>query len=293
MIERGKALCKKVLNRLKHYLIKIVCLVNKSALKPYQQETLKHQPIFIIGAPRTGSTILYQALTNYYELSYIDNCVDRWHQNLFYGFKKSYKKFGNSPHNNFQAKFGSTSLFSEHGPAECGGFWYRWLPKERHFIDFNEVPPKAKLALYSEVCAVTNYFDKPIIFKNLNAGQRLRFIKEVFPKAKFIYIRRDHKKVSASIIRARRANNVPGNLIWSIKPKGFEALQLLPEKEMVDMQIQKLEGQIEKDLHLFEDVIELNFNELSEEKIKQLGTFLGIPRRDGGNLPSFHKDNNG
>ena len=30
-------------------------------------------PIFIIGAPRTGSTILYQGLTNQADVLYIDN----------------------------------------------------------------------------------------------------------------------------------------------------------------------------------------------------------------------------
>jgi hypothetical protein len=29
----------------------------------------------MIGAPRTGSTILYQSLTNYFDLLYIDNLV--------------------------------------------------------------------------------------------------------------------------------------------------------------------------------------------------------------------------
>jgi len=258
--------------------------------KRFEKEELKYQPIFIIGAPRTGSTILYQALTNYYDVSYIDNCVDKYHFNLLYGFKKSYKKFSNEPHNVFNAEFGSTSKFSEHAPSECGGFWYRWLPKDRHFVDAHEISQKSKKQLYAEVCAVTNCFDKPVMFKNLNAGQRLRFIKEVFPEARFIYIKRDHEKIKNSIMNARIANNVSPNEIWSVKPQRFDDLLSLSESEMVSQQIIRLESQIEQDSKLFDQFYTVHFNDFSEEFVLKLGHELQLATRNNSSLPAFNKD---
>ena len=284
----------KIIRKIKAMIFRLTSCVYlfkyRKDLNYYRYEKLKHQPIFIIGAPRTGSTILYQALTNYYDVSYIDNCVDKWHRNLFYGFKESYKKFSNNPHNTFKAEFGSTSNFSEHAPSECGSFWYRWLPKDRHFVDANEICKKSKEQLYTEVCAVTNYFDKPLMFKNLNAGQRLRFIKEVFPDARFIYIKRDHEKVKNSILKAREKNNIEKGTIWSVKPKKYDDLLILSNSDMVSQQILRIENQIEQDSNLFDEFYTVKFNDFSKVFIRELGNKLKITERDGSSLPIFKKD---
>ena len=56
---------------MKFFIIKFFSLISpviniweKKYLNLYGNQKLKHQPIFIIGAPRTGSTIFYQTLTN-------------------------------------------------------------------------------------------------------------------------------------------------------------------------------------------------------------------------------------
>ncbi|WP_375321584.1 sulfotransferase [Aliivibrio logei] len=284
LVIKSKLIIRRLLNE-------VLGLAYMKEYEKYGKEKLNHQPIFIIGAPRTGSTILYQALTNYYDVSYIDNCVDKWHRNLFYGFKKSHKNFGNKPHNVFKAEFGSTSKFSEHAPSECGGFWYRWLPKDRHFVDANEISQKSKEQLYAEVCAVTNYFDKPLMFKNLNVGQRLRFIKEVFPDARFIYIKRSHENVIESILKGRKKLGIKKNKWWGIKPRSYLDLLHLDEYEMVSEGIKKIEEQIEKDLNLFDIKITLHYDNLSDRGMFDLGELFNLNQRDGKpSLPKFRKD---
>ncbi len=73
----------------------------KNKIEKYGNQPLKHPPIFIIGAPRTGSTILYQTLTNKLDILYIDNLVDKFHRNLFFGFWLSSKLYKHKPHNCF------------------------------------------------------------------------------------------------------------------------------------------------------------------------------------------------
>lgn len=279
-----------ILKLLLYFINKAVKFFYTSKLKKYENKKIRHQPIFIIGAPRTGSTIFYQAMSNYFDVSYIDNCADYWYKNLFFGFVRSYNKFGNKPHNIFKSEYGTTNNYSEHAPSECGNFWYRWLPSNRHFVDFNEVSEKSKLELYSEVCAITNYFDKPLLFKNLNAGQRLRFLKEVFPKARFIFIRRDHEKVKSSILEARKKNNIDTGKIWSVMPREYEDLTTLSESDMVSYQINRLEKQILQDSHLFDEFYTIHFNDFSQQSILDLGDKLNIKTRKGGVLPIFNKD---
>ena len=249
-------------------------------------------PVFIVGAPRTGSTVLYQALTNAYNLAYIDNTTCRWHRNLRFGMWLSNRKYGDSPHNNFKADHGNTQRFGGHAPSECGGFWYRWLPRDRHFIDYQDITLRMIEELRAEVFGVINYLEKPLLFKNLNAGQRLRLIHRAFPSAKIIFIRRDPRFVIRSLLDARRKVGVkPGNW-WSIMPPNVLELLSLPEPEMCAAQVYFVEKQIEEDLALFpaENIREIHYRDLQASVIQDLARWIGVHVRPGGALPKFFED---
>jgi len=252
-----------------------------------------YAPIFIIGAPRTGSTILYQALTNAYQFAYIDNTACTWHRNLRFGLWLSHKIYGYKPHNNFKAEHGNTRKFGGHAPSECGKFWYRWLPKDRHFIDHNEVTPKMLAEIREEVLGASAYLQRPILFKNLNTGQRLRLIHRAFPDAKIIFVRRDPRYVTRSILKARRKVGTAGGQWWSIMPPNVEALRKLPEGEMCAAQAYYLERQIEEDLTLFpkENLQEIHYQDFDQELIRCLGGWAGVQRRVGASMPEFQHDN--
>jgi len=156
-------------------------------------------------------------------------------------------------------------MYGMHAPSECGQFWYRWLPKEHHFIDYDEISEEMVNQIKNEVSAVINYFDKPIIFKNLNIGQRLRLIRKCFPNAKFLYIKRNPFFVVQSILKARTKKNIIQDQIWSIRPPNYKSLLSLDEVSMVTAQVYYLEKQIEKDLSLFskKNVFTFNFESMT------------------------------
>ncbi|RAH38219.1 sulfotransferase [Halomonas sp. SL1] len=252
----------------------------------------KHQPVFIIGAPRTGSTILCQALTNAYQFAYIDNTACTWHRNLRFGLWLSHKKYGDNPHNNFKAEYGNTRKFGGHAPSECGGFWYRWLPKDRHFIDHDEVTSEMVNEIREEVLGASTYLRRPILFKNLNAGQRLRLIHRAFPNARIVFVRRDPRFVIHSILKARKKVGVEEGLWWSIMPPNVEELRQLPEDEMCAAQVYYIEKQIEEDLGLFpkKNVKEVHYQNFDQALIHRLGEWCGVSAREGGKMPGFHRD---
>lgn len=250
------------------------------------------QPVFIVGAPRTGSTILYQALTNISRVSYIDNNACKWCRNLRFGLWLSEKKYGDAPHNNFKSEHGNTNKFGQHAPSECGSFWYRWLPKDRHFVDYSDTTERMIEQMRCEVLGASHYLKRPLVFKNLNAGQRLRLIYKAFPDAKIIFVRRDPRFVARSIINARHKLGVTAGQWWSIMPKNVTELLKLPENEMCVAQVFYLEKQIEEDLALFSEknVREVHYQEFNESLIHELGKWIGVPLRDDGEVPTFHKD---
>lgn len=268
------------------FISPILKIWEKKYIKQFADMPLKHQPIFIIGAPRTGSTILYQTITNQFDVLYIDNLVSKFYRNLFFGFWLSNKIFKQKAHNCFKSEFGDTAQYGLRAPSECGEFWYRWLPKDRHFIDYEDFDDDMVKEIRSEISAAINFFDKPIVFKNLNAGQRLRLIKACFPNAKFIFIKREPIYTAQSILKARYKQNIQSDILWGIMPYNYNYIVAIKDiyKKIV-MQIFYLEKQITKDKSLFvnENFLQLNYMQLENDlKINSLmlKKFIGVGERD-------------
>lgn len=257
------------------FFIKIVFLLvspiikiwEKKYFNKYGNQPLSHVPVFIIGAPRTGSTILYQSITNQLDVLYIDNLVCRLNRNFFFGFWLSNIFFKQKAHNSFKSNHGDTSKSGFHAPSECGDFWYRWLPKDRHFIDYSDITEEMIREIRIEIASVINYFGKPIIFKNLNAGQRLRLIKKCFPEAKFIFVNREPIYTSQSILKAKRKLKICDNTFWSVKPKNYLELEKLKSYEQIVGQIFYLEKQINDDSKLYskDSFLKINYQGLEKE----------------------------
>lgn len=252
----------------------------------------KSEFVFIVGAPRTGSTILYQALTNCYEVKYIDNLAASWFKYLPFGMWLSHKKYGFNSHNNYMANHGGTTDFGEHAPSECGEFWYRWFSEEEHYINVNTVSERKVLEIKNELLKAAGPYPVPFIFKNLNMGQRLSVVKKIFPSAKIIFIRRDPRFVVNSIINARKSAGASVNEWWSIKPYNYKHLLKLDEVERCAAQVFYLEKQIIKDLELFEEanVKIVKNNELDENVIDDLARWIGIDKKNSTFFPVFRKD---
>jgi len=243
----------KIINNSVKYLNPIINIWEQGKLEQYSQSKPKHPPIFIIGAPRTGSTILYQALTNYYNVSYIDNLTCLFHRNLFFGMYLSNKIYKNKSHNCFKSVHGNTMKTGGlHAPSECGEFWYRWLPRDHHFIDYDEITDDMVEDIRKNIFAILNYYNRLFVFKNMNAGQRLRLIYKLYPQSKFIWVKRNIQNTVKSLLKTRKQVN--GNLKdwWSLMPPEYEDLKQLKPIEQVVKQVYYLEKQIYTDLNLFD-----------------------------------------
>ena len=273
-------------NNLIRVIIKIVAYLSKPAsiwekriIKKYGRKPLEHSPVFIIGAPRTGSTILYQVITNIFDVLYIDNLVCRFKNNFIYGFWLSKKLTKNRAHNCNNSYHGNTENSGLRAPSECGKYWYRWLPKDHHFIDYDDITEKMVKEIKEEITAVSNYFEKPIVIKNLNAGQRIRLLSQCFPDAKYIYIKRDPLMTAQSIYKSRIKLGIPDNTIWSVLPKNFKEIEKLELTELIVKQIYFLEKQINMDLKIIEkkNIYVVNYNELNKKHVfDEIKDFINV-----------------
>jgi len=115
------------------------------------------------------------------------------------------------------------------------------------------------------IYALINKYQKPIIFKNLSFSVRLPLIRELFPDAKIIYIKRNPLFVAQSILISREKAKVKNGKLWSIRPENYQKLEKYPPVKQAVHQTWQLYRQIEKDISLFspERIMILNYEELS------------------------------
>ena len=256
----------------------------KRLVRKYGQVQSDIPVVFIIGAPRSGSTILYQVITSFLDVNYINNFIDLTRENINVGFCLSKKLINDGPHNSFKSDFGKTADEGLNAPSE-GMFWYKWLPKDKHYVTRKDVSEKNKKLLKRKVAAILNKYRKPLIIKNLSFSVRLDLLFDVFPDARIIVIKRNKIDNALSILKGRHMNGVPENKMWSILPQNFLDLEMEPDEEtLVVKQIYSIEKQIHDDIQLYPESqrIEINYEDLlktPEEIINNIKSFLSVDEK--------------
>ena len=94
--------------------------------RPGVSSDAHHFPVFIIGLPRSGSTVTYQAISKYLKVGYITNVAARFWQNPCAGIQLSREIVGDGrEHVTHYSNYGNTVSASD--PHEFGHFWKRWV----------------------------------------------------------------------------------------------------------------------------------------------------------------------
>ena len=169
-------------------------------------------PIFIIGLPRSGTTVVEQVILEVFKFGYIDNIAAKFWNAPEYGIAISteLKPFYRRTHGNFKSKLGFTE--EVFGPHEFGYFWKRFFSYEHgdHQVS-DHINKKDKQNLKQEIKKLGSIFQLPFVFKNpvaitLNA----KLLREIFPEALFIVVEREKVEVADSLLKARE--KVCGNI---------------------------------------------------------------------------------
>ncbi len=250
-----------ILRRLLKYSSPIISIFEKQKIKKLNTKSPNFQPIFIIGPPRSGSTILFQILTNYLDVIYINNLVNMAKRNPYFGFLLSNKFIKSKSHNTFDSKYGKIKIENLAAPNE-GLFWYKWLNKKEHYSDENSLNNQQKINFRNTVFAIINKYQKPFLIKNLSFSVRIKLLHDIFPEAKYIYIKRNPLYVAQSILLAKEKLHIPDNEIWSIRPKNYKNFEKSGKIKQIVCQIKGIEEQIKQDKTLIKNE---NFYELSYE----------------------------
>jgi hypothetical protein len=208
----------------------------------------RHPPVFIIGAPRSGSTLLYKALTDGGGFAYFNELSARFFRTPCVGSALS-RRFRVEAPRGFEISYGSMSGWGS--PHECGQFWYRWFPRGMDvYAPAGSLAPPQRARLRQEVLAMSAQSDASMAFKNLFNSLRIGALAEVFPEACFIVCRRDPLQNALSLLRGRIEQNGDKHAWWTLPPREVRELQALPYPAQVAGQVHFIERQIERDAQL-------------------------------------------
>ncbi|MCK4763671.1 MAG: sulfotransferase [Candidatus Aminicenantes bacterium] len=222
-------------------------------LAPVEQEIIatKTKPaypvVLIVGAPRSGTTLLMQWLAGLNYFAYPSNLLSRFYGCPYIGAK--IQRLLLDPKFNFNDEFSdfggkidfSSNLGKTQGILSPNEFWYFW----RRFFSFGEIQYLDKQrraqvnskSFLAELAALEAAFEKPFAMKGMIINWNIPFVAEILKKVLFIYVYREPQHNAQSLLQARVKFFGTEESWYSFKPPEYSELQDLPAVEQVCGQV--------------------------------------------------------
>ncbi len=198
-----------------------ILLPTEFILSKYTSTKNGHPPMYIVGAPRSGSTLLMQVMVQYYRLGYISNLSRNFYRVPILGSYLDRFFLADKKVSKFHSNYGNTTGLSE--PNEAADYWYSWFV-DRHDVhrSVQEITHDSLRTLGKQSRSMSAAQKLPFVHKNLYNSIRIKPLTLADPESLFVVINRDMLKIAASIYMARLKQNPDVNSGWSVPPRNFD-----------------------------------------------------------------------
>ncbi len=255
---------------------KLIMLFNKSIIKkpPYY-------PIFIVGAPRSGTTLLSQVFIQYFNVAYFNNITANFPKAPVAATWLFNRMYANVPLSEYTSNFGKTT--GKYGAHEAAEFWYRWFPRgEKIYTSAGDLSKIQKSELAVTIQSMSVIANRPFAFKNTYNAMRLGALIKAMPNAIILVCHRDPVDNAQSILNARIKNFQSKDAWWSVPPKEIDQIRNLNYNQQVVDQVYYIEEQIKRDDN--NRFIHIDYQELCKEPKKTLDSIAKQAQAKGLNL---------
>ncbi|WP_417462994.1 sulfotransferase [Kordiimonas sp.] len=220
------------------------------------------QICFIIGPPRSGTTLLFELLTTEFECAYFSNIAQRLYRcpvAATWLDKSAIKGRTGS----FDSAYGQLSGHA--APSENGRIWRYWMPgASPYFAEGDGLEIKEMRQKIAGLCRILG---SPMIVKYLHFQSEIPRIIECFPNAVFIHIERDWAENVRSILRARQKLNPNSHRQWfSTRPEGWEKYVDCDPVIQACAQVALCHAESQKNIPVSDKTIHIQYEELCEEQ---------------------------
>lgn len=192
-------------------------------------------PLFLVGNPRSGTSVFMQFLALSGAFSIPTNLLSRFYYAPFLGAK--IQELLTNPEYDYKkeltAENSGAGLASDIGktqgslaPSEFFHFWRRFLPRyDPEYLDEGDCEKIDMAGLQKGIAAIESVFARPFAAKAIIVQYNLDVLFSGFPNGLLVHIRRDPVYVMQSILQARERFYGNRGLWWSVKPKEYAQLK--------------------------------------------------------------------
>jgi hypothetical protein len=219
----------RLLEELAGYLAPVEDEIEKNFSRPARP------PLFLVGNPRSGTSVFMQFLASSGAFSIPTNLLSRFYYAPFLGAK--IQELLTNPAYDYKKELtvddSAAGLASDIGktkgslaPSEFFHFWRRFLPRyDPEYLDESDCEKIDMAGLQKGVAAIESVFAKPFAAKAIIVQYNLDVLFQGFPNSLIVHIRRDPAYVMQSILQARERFYGDRALWWSVKPKEYGLLK--------------------------------------------------------------------
>ena len=203
-----------------------------------------HYPVvFIVGVPRSGTTLLYQLIARFLRVGYITNRMARYWMTPIAGAMLSGRVDRSQIELESSYGAGATNM----SPHEYSWFWqfYGYM-SDHDDLDEQALGKMDWRSITASLSGLAEYSQAPLVLKSLNSvNYQIRWLHRQMPQAKFIWIERDEVATARSILSVREARYGDSSIWWSVRPSDFREWTERSPEEQVAHQMDDIRGSIE------------------------------------------------
>ena len=173
--------------------------IEETLFKEFCKEKISNI-VFILASPRTGSTPFYQALVSSSGCPYISNFTNTYFSE--YPVIGLSIQHGTKSVDSLKSKYGKTNnLF---GASEGSALFANWFGGGHPSQEVSSEAKEEKKSHFEKtVNSISALYGKPLIIKNAWNCFRIQSIVNIFPMAKFIWLKRDIGEAAKSDLEAK------------------------------------------------------------------------------------------
>ena len=185
--------------------------------------------VFVIGPPRSGTTLVYQLLQRVMGLR-------AWTNRDAHLYTAPYLAFARRAPQDLPSAFSSVHGRTDapNDVHEAASLWYRWFDRTQSPWG-QTLDPRATQSLRTELRWCARLAGQSIVWKNTYNSARVAALAAALPEAVFVVVERDVFATASSILNARAHDDASG--WWSLPVPGADALLAQPPARQAIAQV--------------------------------------------------------